>query len=360
MRRRRASAWLRQSSEGYCEPTTDAGSCKRGRKGSWAMPAVSTHQGWATAAAWCLDRCSHCRRCRFVSISLVFNDCSWYASCNTSRLHLVPSGFRSGAGTADVLALASAGVGTVAEHVRGTNLVDMFSGQDDELDRLQAIRPLPATSAWKFPEVDPVRPLLLLGLISGDIRRRTLLRCTWVGALPSAVRARFVVGLGQPDGSWPDVLLVRVNEQEGLKRPGATGGAPGASTWTQYAKVVFFCRWASEQPEPLIAKGDDDLFIAPRMLLAHVHLLVQMTSERPHLVAGVFDSFRGVRRHSTLWLGGATGPPHTGWRAASTTIAVLQVEATPSTGGTCARCCRLQTLMPPPCVSARLHFPVAR
>ena len=324
------------------------------------MPAVSTHQGWATAAAWCLDRCSHCRRCRFVSISLVFNDCSWYASCNTSRLHLVPSGFRSGAGTADVLALASAGVGTVAEHVRGTNLVDMFSGQDDELDRLQAIRPLPATSAWKFPEVDPVRPLLLLGLISGDIRRRTLLRCTWVGALPSAVRARFVVGLGQPDGSWPDVLLVRVNEQEGLKRPGATGGAPGASTWTQYAKVVFFCRWASEQPEPLIAKGDDDLFIAPRMLLAHVHLLVQMTSERPHLVAGVFDSFRGVRRHSTLWLGGATGPPHTGWRAASTTIAVLQVEATPSTGGTCARCCRLQTLMPPPCVSARLHFPVAR
>ena len=56
---------------------------------------------------------------------------------------------------------------------------------------------------------------MLLGLVSRDIARRRLLRCTWVGALPPAVRVRFVLGEGSPapDSDRHDVVVLPIVEQ---------------------------------------------------------------------------------------------------------------------------------------------------
>ena len=40
-------------------------------------------------------RCAGCERCNFVSVSLQHNDCSWYHSCDLTRLQLTPQGFRT-------------------------------------------------------------------------------------------------------------------------------------------------------------------------------------------------------------------------------------------------------------------------
>ena len=116
------------------------------------------------------------------------------------------------------------------------------------------------------------------------------------------MRTRFVIGEDQPDrharylplptvtyrylplptvtySSRADVLLVPIAEFVGIGPNGTTGGGgdslPGASTWTQYAKVVSFLRYAARQAEPMVAKGDDDTFVVPSMLHAHAVALAQ-------------------------------------------------------------------------------------
>ena len=62
---------------GYCRPTDVGGDCSTGRQGAWDR-VRSRHA--------CLQRCDSCERCRFVSFSANLPDCSWYASCDVSRL----------------------------------------------------------------------------------------------------------------------------------------------------------------------------------------------------------------------------------------------------------------------------------
>ena len=91
--RRSVSTWLTQSRLGVCGVTTarEAGNCAEGGKGSWVLP----QKTWRPAILWCLDRCSQCQRCKFVSISLSEKDCSWYADCALD--HVAPIiDFRSG------------------------------------------------------------------------------------------------------------------------------------------------------------------------------------------------------------------------------------------------------------------------
>ena len=42
---------------------------------------------------------------------------------------------------------------------------------------------------------------------------------------------------------------------------------------TTYWKLVEWLKYASKQPEPMIARADDDVFISPRMLIAQARLL---------------------------------------------------------------------------------------
>ena len=95
-RREASLRWQRSASPGFCavtEQSPNASSCVGG-KGSWRMPA---HVGtsWPRAGRWCEARCRGCARCRYISLSLRFQDCSWFAHCDLARLKAFVDGFYS-------------------------------------------------------------------------------------------------------------------------------------------------------------------------------------------------------------------------------------------------------------------------
>ena len=70
---------------GYCESASIYGAA--------CESAASIGQGAAAKGSWqlgsardCIVRCGACPQCAFVSFSGKEEDCSWFASCNTSRL----------------------------------------------------------------------------------------------------------------------------------------------------------------------------------------------------------------------------------------------------------------------------------
>ena len=50
---------------------------------------------------------------------------------------------------------------------------------------------------------------------------------------------------------------------------------------TTYWKLAAFLRYAATQPEPMVARGDDDVLISPRMLVAHAQLLLTLPGGPP-------------------------------------------------------------------------------
>ena len=80
---------------GHCGTTEPGeGDCTQGYRGSWAIP-LSAGATLETAEALCRHRCARCGRCRFLSVSLSFRDCSWFSSCELGSLHQSPSGFQT-------------------------------------------------------------------------------------------------------------------------------------------------------------------------------------------------------------------------------------------------------------------------
>ena len=164
------------------------------------------------------------------------------------------------------------------------------------LDQMQRRRKLNTTHTLPLPLVSPPAapgvPLLLLGVISGDAQRRRFLRRAWVAELNAGetVRVRFVVGAAQPDAEDRDVLTIAVPEhqlvtgaRELLPKKFAGLNLMGAWTWTQYAKVTGWLRYAATQPEPLVGKCDEDVLVVPPMLEAYAALLrnLSMQAARP-------------------------------------------------------------------------------
>jgi len=73
------------SQPGYCAMTRDKsrGDCDAGEKGSWR---ISRFRNFNVSS--CIHRCRwECKRCRYISVSLRSNDCSWYASCDLQQLN---------------------------------------------------------------------------------------------------------------------------------------------------------------------------------------------------------------------------------------------------------------------------------
>lgn len=165
----------------------------------------------------------------------------------------------------------------------GATVVAAHAGkQHDVLDRLQQRANSGGAQLRRVPVPTPLAPKgsLFLGLISGDVRRRRIIRCTWgraLSALGPAVTLKFFVGLDQPDRGRSDVHEVSVAERVPVLDLGAARGSPfglaafrqakaatraskasprsksrgsvkdalwrsasikGASSWTQYAKVA--------------------------------------------------------------------------------------------------------------------------
>lgn len=81
---------------GYCERTYEheVRNCDAGDKGVLQPPLSKSE--WASpqsARAACAQRCQACARCRYFSLSRRWEDCSWFSSCNMSRLREDVSGF---------------------------------------------------------------------------------------------------------------------------------------------------------------------------------------------------------------------------------------------------------------------------
>ena len=98
------ASFLERSRPGNCGKTREAvaessAACKRHELGAALLPG-RVYMSWRSLAAACVDFCQRCERCRFISISPTYRDCSWYARCEVDNLAQSPHGFRSYAMTA--------------------------------------------------------------------------------------------------------------------------------------------------------------------------------------------------------------------------------------------------------------------
>ena len=74
--------WVAAAEEGHCGGTEAGveGDCESGTVGNWPLSPQAT-DSWESAAGECLERCRQCAKCHVISVSLKYQDCSWYAAC---------------------------------------------------------------------------------------------------------------------------------------------------------------------------------------------------------------------------------------------------------------------------------------
>ena len=172
----RDGAWLNASLEGYCAITCPeqaqpaAQLCRHADKGSFTLSAVS--KTWRAAVHECLDHCKRCSRCRFISVSLEFRDCSWFETC--PETHTDISSFRSG------LAVAGTAPGT---GISGPGVAAPPSAASDD-------GPVASSS-----EADSSPCFVALGIMSapGMHERRRVSRATWMRHRAPGVQVRFML-----------------------------------------------------------------------------------------------------------------------------------------------------------------------
>ena len=81
---------------GFCGETESGSGCDlRAQRGSWNLRMNTVARGWNAASQKCLAMCSQCAPCRFISLSLIHLDCSWFAACNVDALDTHVAGFRT-------------------------------------------------------------------------------------------------------------------------------------------------------------------------------------------------------------------------------------------------------------------------
>ena len=82
-----AATFLEDSVHGHCGITgRSAGDCEIGLNGAFGLGAADVQGGWKAAAAACIASCQGCARCRFVTVSLQYKDCSWYHECDMKSI----------------------------------------------------------------------------------------------------------------------------------------------------------------------------------------------------------------------------------------------------------------------------------
>ena len=239
--------WLQSSVEGHCGITdvafggADVASCTQDSMGSWALSSLgldvrkvtlggaSTNELWRDAASLCIRQCKSCQNCRHLSLSLVHDDCSWYATCTS--IATTPRHFRSG--RAEVVP-EIVGATPFVSHARqqaeedgkwrvpyadvlitpnmAASDLDTLAGRGTRsyaARRKESMPPPPtaaaaATMATRAAasknDSSANASLVLLAIFSGSALRRQVVRCTWAAELSAhsanAVRLRFVVGVG--------------------------------------------------------------------------------------------------------------------------------------------------------------------
>lgn len=93
-----ARRWLRGAAVGHCGTTAWAppGECRAGATAGVLGLLPDETTSWLAATRACLARCARCAACHFISVSLRWRDCSFYAACDLTSLHTDVQGFRSG------------------------------------------------------------------------------------------------------------------------------------------------------------------------------------------------------------------------------------------------------------------------
>jgi hypothetical protein len=88
------SQWRAAARRGYCQRTLGPGDCAGGQQGTLDVSALKgSGDTMANMVLSCLQRCAACARCRYVSVSVRFGDCSWFSTCELQRLRTDVPGF---------------------------------------------------------------------------------------------------------------------------------------------------------------------------------------------------------------------------------------------------------------------------
>jgi len=114
---------------GFCALTETTVDCLEAEAGAWRLP-LAVSRDWRSAMAACARRCAACARCKYVSLSLLMGDCSWFSTCDVDDLSRDVDGFRT---------FAVRGGEQGGGPSRGVNSVDGSAG---------AMPPLGAVSTW--------------------------------------------------------------------------------------------------------------------------------------------------------------------------------------------------------------------
>jgi hypothetical protein len=90
-----AEQWLAVARPGVCAATTGPGDCEHGAMGSFKDAGLDQVRTWDQLARRCKWLCEGCARCRHISASLAFKDCSWFQDCSLDALSSAAPGFKS-------------------------------------------------------------------------------------------------------------------------------------------------------------------------------------------------------------------------------------------------------------------------
>jgi len=89
------TSWVGSASPGYCQKTVKPGNCGTSSKGMFPL-LPDEAMSWADAVHACMRRCLACQRCKYISVSMQWQDCSWFAHCEKTRLHTDVPAFLTG------------------------------------------------------------------------------------------------------------------------------------------------------------------------------------------------------------------------------------------------------------------------
>ena len=89
---------------GFCDTASQGHDCLKGTKGSWPSCAISNLSQSSNPIARphevslqtsCLRACLECPRCKYISFSEQWGDCSWFHVCDLSQLRSDVPGFHT-------------------------------------------------------------------------------------------------------------------------------------------------------------------------------------------------------------------------------------------------------------------------
>ena len=250
--------------EGYCGATrfgANMANCQRpGSSGAWPLRETGDLKA---AAEECLRRCAGCAQCKYISVATERGDCSWFASCDMSKLKRSKrdvSGF--------VTFMANATIGT---SVDGRNKALQRRRRRAERHRAAVTKAGEPLLGGRVPDEEPRQRrsrqgvlVLALGVLSVDSKpeaaRRTYLRQTLRPLGRSGLVYKFVIGT-RGTGPFPPAQgrAMRETATAGLSREQARqgdlallpGSRDGSKAYTSEKVLLWLLHARREYPAAL-------------------------------------------------------------------------------------------------------------